>query len=261
MFHFLLFSPNKSSPSFPGYTEQPCAALAGSLRGCSWFWGPFLSGFSLCMGRGERVSPGWRAGAGKAVVLESDPVPADGCSPTVCFAWARPESCWALPAPWCLAFGCRAWDASTGRASAVLGGLHHGALVLLSAFWQAVLPRGGLAEAANPQGMSPPSGPDAWGWHRCRQRLLFILNNFSVASYSIVAPLRQGPGKHGASCSSPSVAAGEPSRAAPIRAGLWHEALGAAGDPLVTAAPSCSCPGFAPWVGLFSPLALRTALV
>lgn len=171
------------------------------------------------------------------------------------------ESCWALPAPWCLAFGCRAWDASTGRASAVLGGLHRGALVLLSAFWQAVLPRGALAEAANPQGTSPPSGPDAWGWHRCRQRLLFILNNFSVASYSVVAPLRQGPGKHGASSSSPSVAAGEPSRAAPIRAGLWHAALGAAGDPLGTAAPSCSCPGFAPWVGLFSPLALRTALV
>uniref|UniRef100_A0A8C3BXY7 Uncharacterized protein n=1 Tax=Cairina moschata TaxID=8855 RepID=A0A8C3BXY7_CAIMO len=44
--------------------------------------------------------------------------------------------------------------------------------------------------------------------------------------------------------------------AAPIRAGLWHAALGAAGDPLVTAAASCSCPGFAPWVGLFSPLAL-----
>lgn len=112
MFHFLLFSPNKSSPSFPGYTEQPCAALAGSLRGCSWFWGPFLSGFSLCMGRGERVSPGWRAGAGKAVVLESDPVPADGCSPTVCFAWARPRellgpSCSLVPRLWVQGLGCQ----------------------------------------------------------------------------------------------------------------------------------------------------------
>lgn len=164
----------------------------------------------------------------------------------------------ALPAPWCRAFGCRGWDASTGQASEVLGGLHRGEFVLgVSLLAGCAASVGGLAEAANPPGTSPPSGPDASGWHCCRQQLLFILNNFSVASYSVVAPQQQGHGKRGASC----VVAGEPSRAAVIWAGLWHTASGAARDLLVTAAASCSCPGLAPWVGLLSPLALRTALV